>query len=597
MESKGLFQLVVTLALLAALGGVVLASAATAYPDPGGAAPITPGHGASAAQAEAPATGRAQGRPFGEAIIVDHSSTDITAVPQEWIEEAKLELHIAYGHTSHGGQLTSGMADLIGFANNGGLGLALPYNIFDFNSGGTNGALDLREPFAGDAGYYPQWVDETTTYLGLPDPDTGRGTNNPDINVVIWSWCGQVSGYTEQQMLDQYLLPMTQLEADYYGITFVYMTGHSDGSGEEGNLHLRNQQIRNYCAANGKVLYDFYHIEMYDPDESYFGDKAVNDNCDYDSDGDGTRDRNWAIDWQGAHDVGVDWYDCSCAHSQALNCNQKAYAVWWLWARLAGWNGGQEGGSQKAASTAVADHGQTFTYTITVRDTGAPVTATVYLTDEVPAGLVYVPGTITATTGIATDADAPILRWAGVLSPTSVATVTFGVVVETPEPQVITNSAVIASPGYEPITVTAVITTVNSDLPDLSPSHKAANRFSGEYGDWITYTVKICNAPGPLYDTVWLTDTVPDGLMYVSGTLTSTAGVVSDAAAPALYWSGDLAPSPCVTIGYAVTVTALSPQAIANNAIIAMWGHAPITRTVTILVNPRRLFLPVVVKE
>jgi len=127
-------------------------------------------------------------------------------------------------------------------------------------------------------------------------------------------------------MLDWYLLPMTQLEEDYFGITFVYMTGHSDGTGEDGNLHLRNQQIRDYCVANGKVLYDFYHIELYDPDETYFGDKIVNDNCDYDSDGDGTRDKNWALDWQGSHDVDVDWYDCSCAHSQALNCNQKAYA-------------------------------------------------------------------------------------------------------------------------------------------------------------------------------------------------------------------------------------------------------------------------------
>ncbi len=58
-------------------------------------------------------------------IIVDHDATDITAVPQEWIEEAKRELHIAYGHTSHGSQLTDGMAALVAFANSGGLGLSL----------------------------------------------------------------------------------------------------------------------------------------------------------------------------------------------------------------------------------------------------------------------------------------------------------------------------------------------------------------------------------------------------------------------------------------------------------------------------------------
>ena len=156
MESQRMFKLVLILALLAVPGGAAIASPSTVYPGPAGATAITPSHrvslsnlGApvSARSAEAPATGGVQSSPASEAIIIDPSSTDITAVPQEWIEEAKLELHIAYGHTSHGSQLITGMTGLIGFANNGGLGLALPQDIFAFNNGGTGGALDLREPF------------------------------------------------------------------------------------------------------------------------------------------------------------------------------------------------------------------------------------------------------------------------------------------------------------------------------------------------------------------------------------------------------------------------------------------------------------------
>lgn len=63
----------------------------------------------------------------------------------------------------------------------------------------------------------------------------------------------------------------------------------------------------------------------------------ANDNCDYDSNNDGTQDQNWAINWQNAHPG--EWFDCSPAHTQALNGNLKAYAAWWLWARLAGWSG------------------------------------------------------------------------------------------------------------------------------------------------------------------------------------------------------------------------------------------------------------------
>ena len=148
----------------------------------------------------------------------------------------------------------------------------------------------------------------------------------------------QVSSATQAD-INTYLSLMAGLETDYPGVKFVYMTGHLDGSGLTGNLHLRNEQIRNYCRDNNKILYDFEDIESYNPDGTYFGDKIPNDNCDYDSNSDGTQDANWAIQWQNAHTEGVDWFDCSAAHSQPLNGNLKAYAAWWLWARLAGWSG------------------------------------------------------------------------------------------------------------------------------------------------------------------------------------------------------------------------------------------------------------------
>jgi hypothetical protein len=272
------------------------------------------------------------GSAWADPVIIDHRHTDITQIPQTAIEQAKTNLHIAYGHTSHGSQLTSGMTGLVAFANAGGLGLSLPTDIFEWNNGGNNGALDFHDQaMAGDVGYYPQWENNTRTYLDNPA--------NADVNVIIWSWCGQASDYTEQEMIDRYLAPMAQLEQDYPDVTFVYMTGHLDGGGETGNLNQRNQQIRNFCTTNEKALYDFADIESYDPDGliNYMVLDA-NDACAYDSDGNGSRDQNWAINWQNSHTQGLDWYSCESAHSQALNANRKAYAAWWLWATLAGWN-------------------------------------------------------------------------------------------------------------------------------------------------------------------------------------------------------------------------------------------------------------------
>lgn len=262
------------------------------------------------------------------AVIIDHECTDITEIPQTAIEQAKSSLHIAYGHTSHGSQLTTGMSGLVNFANGGGLGLSLPENIFAWNNGGTDNGLDLHDyAMSGDVGYYPDWVNNTRAYLDNPD--------NTNVNVIIWSWCGQVDDkYAAGTLEAEYIEPMAALEEEYPHVDFVYMTGHVDIWDDTDNK-AANQMIRDYCNENNKILYDFADIERYNPDGTYF--EFVNDNCDYYDGPGGNFLGNWAIEWQNAHTEGTDWYDCSSAHSEPLNANRKAYAAWWLWATLTGW--------------------------------------------------------------------------------------------------------------------------------------------------------------------------------------------------------------------------------------------------------------------
>jgi len=253
-------------------------------------------------------------------LIVDHTAADLDPIPAPAIEAARAQLHVAYGHTSHGSQLVDGMAGLFTFA-----GAPLPPSTYAFNEGGSGGALDLDDYFVpGDLGNPDRttWAARTRAYLDRPE--------NRDVNVVIWSWCGQVSSATAAD-ISTYLSLMSGLERDYPSVTFVYMTGHLDGTGTGGNLHLRNEQIREFCRTNNRVLYDFADIESFDPDGNGYLARGGDDACNYDG-------GNWARAWQAGHVEGRDWYWCNAAHTEPLNANQKAYAAWHLFARLAGWN-------------------------------------------------------------------------------------------------------------------------------------------------------------------------------------------------------------------------------------------------------------------
>jgi hypothetical protein len=106
-------------------------------------------------------------------IIVDHTCVDLQQVPLTSIRKARQEFGIAYGHTSHGSQLVSGMQELMQKDDR-----------FAFDTFGSSTALSLfdRDP-SGDLGdpNRSEWARRTRFML-----DKGWG----DVNIVMWSWCG-----------------------------------------------------------------------------------------------------------------------------------------------------------------------------------------------------------------------------------------------------------------------------------------------------------------------------------------------------------------------------------------------------------------------
>jgi uncharacterized repeat protein (TIGR01451 family) len=114
--------------------------------------------------------------------------------------------------------------------------------------------------------------------------------------------------------------------------------------------------------------------------------------------------------------------------------------------------------SAKRASQPIAQTGQKVTYTVAIQNQGAPFTQTVWLTDTVPAGLSYVPGTLTATLGQPDDSLAPLLRWSDTLGDITVVTITYAVTVSTSLPEVISNTVTISATPIGTLTRTSTIT-------------------------------------------------------------------------------------------------------------------------------------------
>ncbi len=291
---------------------------------------------------------------FTAGFVVDHRHTDASRIPEKWIVKAKADLHVAYNHTSHGSQLIGGMNVLEQFAAYGSRyawqdtshGDAASLSLDDY---GIPGIPDLSQgDYEPDNDGIARWAKDTYTFL--------TDETNDHVNVIMWSWC-DIGGHD----IDRYLRSMEWLiqqfgaggshsRAAEHPVQFVFMTGHANGGGEGDSSDSRNQAIRQHCATHGRILFDFGDIENYDPDGNYFLDKLVDDALYYDSDGNGSRDANWATEYLVRHpgeDAHLLTEACgSCAHSPEggetpdarLNCVLKGNAVWTLFTRLAGWN-------------------------------------------------------------------------------------------------------------------------------------------------------------------------------------------------------------------------------------------------------------------
>lgn len=286
---------------------------------------------------------------FSAAIIIDHTCTDITKIPDSWITKVKNTLRVHYAHTSHGSQITTGLERLA--ASNSKYSYSYDYCSVPT----TSGALKLMDgQYITD--YCESYITPELYWQGNDALNITRYVlNNYSFEISEWAWCTQLDYYSSSEAQD-YLDAMAQLESEYPEVTFVYMTGNSQSA--EQNRENRNNQIRNYCRTHNKVLFDFGDLDCWYNGEQYKVGSLPMEHPHYNGD--------------------------EAGHTTYESCENKARAYWWMLARIAGWNGPvttnpvinlnktqltfnyQIGGSQPASQTFTISNSGTGTLNWTV---------------------------------------------------------------------------------------------------------------------------------------------------------------------------------------------------------------------------------------
>lgn len=182
----------------------------------------------------------------------------------------------------------------------------------------------------------------------------------------------------------------------------------------------------------------------------------------------------------------------------------------------------------KTVTPSYADFGTILTYTLLLTNNGNVDANNVVITDAVPAGTTFVPGSVVGATGTP-----PTLTLAAPIVAGGNATVTFQVQVDDafPVPNPIPNSAAVDFTfTLDPANPNGASGTSTSDTVTTPVNHvsllmnKTADKIFADINDVITYTITLQNTGNTTANNVVVTDVIPTGTTFIAGSLFGATG-------------------------------------------------------------------------
>ncbi|PFJ11880.1 beta strand repeat-containing protein [Bacillus thuringiensis] len=226
----------------------------------------------------------------------------------------------------------------------------------------------------------------------------------------------------------------------------------------------------------------------------------------------------------------------------------------------------------KSANTVLANIDETIEYTVFIQNNGSTTTNSIFFTDTIADGTVFIPGSVIVNNTVLPAADPNIGFSIPNVAADQMATVTFQVsVTNLPVVNPTPNTANIVydfifNPDFAPIQKSTTSNTTFVQINDADiVSLKTVDLTSVTIGDILTYTTTLTNTGNTDATAVVFTDNIPDGTTFIDGSVLVNNIPQLNANPSAGILVGTIAPNISIPVTFSVTVVALPASGHVQN--------------------------------